>query len=436
MNRRLFGMLGTLAALTLVSCKEDPLAGSAGSLEDVDLQFTYLEVVIGDSARTFAVERDALNTPLPPTATVRSCDPSVATVTAVSDAPQQRTGFYVKGLTYGSTCVIAEARNTADTMQVATFPATIVITSGPDTILSGSVAAFTFEYRDRAGNPVAGVPAPTFSSSDTTKAKSLASPLGSVRGRAPGFATITVTGTGAPAGGSTATKQVVVVPGSFTGGISATSGSPGDTVILTNASGGPGFDADTRVTINDVETFTFGVTADSLRFVVPGVGVAGLVPLELTGMGPDQAAQNTTFTSNTASLADPYDGTNDDPSTAPSITANGDYFVILSGTCTDGVVTDPGDDCDDFFRVANPSGTDTLFAEVALDWFSGSDADILWCRNSGCTSVTTGGGATTANPEVSIVKIPPGATWFLWINYFEPVDVTKDILRVGFSGFP
>jgi len=418
MKRQIYGLLGVVAIAALGgACKDDPLSDTGGSLSRLDLESAYREVIIGDSIRTFAIERDALNTPLTPTATFRSCNAAVATVSAVSDAPQVRAGVFVKALTYGATCVIAEAGALADTMQVSTFPASLAIL-GPDSVGSGSVTLFTWQFRDRAGNAVAGVPAPTFSTSDTLRAKAGA-PVGSISARAPGIALITAVGVGSAPTGLTGTKGVTVVPGTFTGAIAPASGSPGESVKLTNAVGGPGFDADTRIFINGIETFKFNTTTDTVRFVVPGVGVAGNVNLGLTAMGAAQVAQNGTFTSNTASFADTYDAVNDDPATAPAITTNGDYYVIQHGTCTDGVVTDPGDDCDDFFAVTNAGGVeDTL--SVRIDWFDAADVDILWCRNVGCTSVTTGGGATAANPENSTVRIPAATTWYLWINYFAP----------------
>jgi hypothetical protein len=91
------------------ACKKDPLASTGGSLQRVDFQYAYLEVVVGDSVRTFVTERDAINTLLPPKATLRTCNAAVATVATVSDAPQQRTGFFLKGVSFGTTCIIAES---------------------------------------------------------------------------------------------------------------------------------------------------------------------------------------------------------------------------------------------------------------------------------------------------------------------------------------
>lgn len=435
MKRRIYGLLGAAAIAAFgAACKEDPLADTGGSLRRLDLEYAYREVIVADSVRTFAIERDALNTPLSPTATVRSCNTAIATVSPVSDAPQQRTGFYVKAVTYGTTCVIAEAGALADTMQVATFPASIAITSGPDSILSLDTVFYSYEFRDRGGNPVTGVPAPTFSTSDATRAQLVPTPLGSVRGIAPGLVTLTVTGVGTASAGVSASKLITIIPGSFTGGIVPAAGDPGDTIKLTNAAGGPGFDSDTRVTFNGVRAFTFGTTVDSVKAIVPGIGAAGGVPLLLTNMGPVQAALQGTFTSNTASFADPYDAVNDDPGTAPEITANGDYYVILSGSCVNGV---GGADCDDFFQITNSGGAD-VEVTVNIAWFTGADVDgygldptFDFCTfDGGCVA------ATGANPEQFKMTVPAGETWFIYLNLWVTGGSASTLTRVRVSGLP
>ena len=437
MKRQIYGLLGVVAIAALgAACKDDPLSDTGGSLSRLDLESAFREVIIGDSIRTFAIERDALNTPLPPTVTFRSCNTAIATVQAVSDAPQVRAGVFVKALTYGTTCVIAEAGALADTMQVATFPASIAL-SGPDSIQSGAVTGFTYQYRDRGGNPVIGVPAPVFTTADTTRAKALAAPVGDVQGRSPGIVRLTVTGTGSPAGGVAAFKNISVVPGTFTGTLTAASGGAGDVVKVTRAGGGPAFDADTRVAFGAVETFvdSLQTTPDSIKFIVPGVGVTGARSFLITGIGPSQVALAGTFTMSRADFLDPNDPASDDPATAPTAAGNIDFFDVLSGTCTDGVVTDPGDDCDDFFVVSNPlARPDTI--TVRLDWTQTAtvDVDILWCRTVTCSSVTAGGGATSAKPENSTVIIPANTTWYLWINLFGPDGTSHVVYRARVRG--
>lgn len=440
MNRRLFGAVGvlTITALALGSCKSDPLSDLDGSPAAVVLDFDLVRVAVGDTVSVTATVFDARSTPLELPVTFTPCS---GVATAVIDpeyhpVPATSARALIIGSTLGETCVVASAEGLVDSVDVMTFPATLVITGGPanDSIPSGAVTQFGFQYLDHQGNPLSGLPDPTFTTNDTNRA-TITTPVGAVQGKAPGPVVLTARGVGVNPAGITGTRSLTVVAGTFTGGITPTAVDPGDTVTLTSAVSGPSFDADTRVDVKGVRAFTFAVTAGSMKFVVPATGVTGSVPLALTNMGAGQAAQNATLTSNTASLDDPYGTANDDPATAPAITANGDYFVIQHGTCTDGAVTDPGDDCDDFFKVTNSTGA-ALPVTVNLAWFTGSDVDILWCRNVTCTSVTSGGGATSANPEVSNVSIPAGTTWYLWINYFDPAGAPSALSRVRISGLP
>jgi len=526
MKREIYRLLGVVAIAALgAACKKDPLADTGGSPSRLDLQFAYREVIIGDSLRTFAVESDALNTPLPPTATVRSCGTAIATVAPVSDAPQQRTGFFVKALTYGTTCVIADAGVLSDTMQVATFPARIVLTSGPDTILSGTSGNYTFRFEDRGGAAVAGVPAPEWSVTDTTFGVITAAG-GVLTGRDTGLSTVKVAGIGSPPEGLGAQKGVLVIPAPFTstitpnpadpgqtvkvtrgagpvfdanttlgfsgalqvfvagsltpdsvkvaipdlaaggalsvamgrlgagevtqgggaftvntpvllnGTVSPSAGSPAQVVIIKRAGGDPAFDANTRVYFGGVRTFVSAVAADSVVVPVPGIGgTVGAKELRMTRMDAGDVARRLTFTSNSASLADPYDATNNNPATAPIITANGDYYIVLYGACANGA---GGADCDDFFRITNNGGA-AATVTVNVAWLAGADIDVLlgsdpvglvnFDCDDGCV------GATGADPENTSISVPAGATYYLWMNLFAASGAST-VARVRVSGLP
>jgi hypothetical protein len=527
MKRQIYGLLGMVAIVALGgACKDDPLADTGGSPSRLDLEFAYREVIIGDSVRTFAIERDALNTPLPPTATIRSCTPAVATVATVSDAPQQRTGFFVKGLTYGTTCVIAEAGVFSDTMQVATFPARLLITSGPDTIVSGTSGAYTFQYVDRGGAAVAGVPAATWSVADTTFGVVTAAG-GVVSGRDSGLVTLAVAGIGSPPQGLGAQRGVLVVPAPFTstitpnpadpgqtvkvsrgagpvfdanttlnfsgalqvfvtgsltadsvkvaipdlanggaltvamgrmgpgdvvqhagaftvntpavsgGTVTPSSAIPGTRVVIKRAGGEPAFDANTRIYFGGVRTFVNVVTADSVVVPVPGIGGTGAKELRMTRLDVSDVARRLTFTSPTASFADQYDGTNNNPTTAPVITANGDYFVVLSGACANGA-GGGGTDCDDFFKITNNGGAPATVT-INVAWLAGADIDVLlgsdpvglvnFDCDDGC------GGATGANPENTSISVPAGATYYLWLNLFAASGAST-VARIRVGGLP
>lgn len=433
MNRRHFGAFGVLiiAAFSLGSCKSDPLSDLDGIPSTVVTDFDLVRVAVGDTVTVTSSVLDSRSTPLAVPITFRTCS-AVATTVIDPDyhpVPATSARALIIGASLGTTCVIASGEGLEDTVDVLTFPATLVVTGGPanDSIPSGAVTQFSFQFLDHQGNALTGLPAPTFSTSDTNRATVAAD--GAVQGKSPGAVTLNVRGVGVNPSGITGSRSLTVVPGTFTGGITPTAVDPGDTVTLTGAVGGPAFDADTRVDVKGVRAFTFAISAGSMKFIVPATGVVGSVPLVLSNMGPGQAAQNSTLTSNTASLADPYDGVNDDPATSPTIATNGDYFVIMHGTCTDGAPTDPGDDCDDFFTITNAGAVpDTM--TVRLDWFdTAADVDILW-RNAGNTAfVGNFNGATGANPESSTVVVPAGTTWRLWLNLFAPGDPSS-LVRV------
>jgi hypothetical protein len=137
-----------------------------------------------------------------------------------------------------------------------------------------------------------------------------------------------------------------------------------------------------------------------------------------------------TFASSTFLYDDPYDATNADPTTAPAITADGDYFLVLHGQCRNGV---GGTECDDFFTLANPLAvTDSVTVEVA--WGTNADVDVLWC-NAGCSAfVGNFAGATAANPEITKVRLPASTTWRLWLNLWDAGTVNASLIRVRVTG--
>lgn len=530
MNRRLFGSFGVLAVLVLPvgSCKSDPLSDVDGTPAGLYTDFSYLEVNVGAALPVTATVIDARSTPLEVVVTFRTCN---ATVTVGPDTsfhplPPTTSRTLVHGVTYGTSCVIAEYAGLSDTVQIATFPASIVVL-GPDTIISGQTGAFTHEYRDAIGGPVAGVPAPTWASADTLLG-TITAANGVLSGRDTGLVTIRVTGTGSPAAGVIGTKQVVVRPAAFTpnivpnpadpgqvvtliraptgpifdantavrfgtsaqafvagsltpdsvkvaipdvaaggvlsvaaarlgptqitqsggvftvntpaalaGSVSPSSGLPGTRVVIKRTSG-PVFDANTRVYFGGVRTFISVVAADSIVAPVPGVGAKGSVELRLTRLDATDLARQLPFTADTGAflLADQYDAVNNDPTTAPVITANGDYFVVLSGGCANG---GGGTDCDDWFKITNNGGA-TATVAINAAWLAGPDIDILLgsdpdlitafdCED-GC------GGATGANPENTSIDVPAGATYYLWLNLFSAGGAASTVARVRVSGLP
>lgn len=421
MNSRLFGYVGAVAgAAALLGCYGDPTESLRGGVASLTLEYDYREVVLADSVLVKAVERDGQGNPLQPTATISACTPAVASVSPGSAAPLLETAFYVKGVSYGTACVVAASGQLRDTMDVATFPFGVRVSAGPDTILSGTTGDYSHEYFDVRQDPRTGIPDPTWSIASSAVGDIVAG-TGVVTGKAPGVTTVRATGPGISSAGVVGTKTITVIPGNFLGTLSPTSGGPTDTVTLTRNAAQPVFDNNTTFAVNNFRGFIIRQTPETLQAIVPGIGTASTVSLLMTGIGPDQWALATPFTSTTAAVTDPYDAINDDPATSPLITANGDYFIILSP-----------DDVDDFFTITTGAVPDTITVNAA--WFGATDVDILW-RNAGNTAfVGNFAGATAANPQQSTVIIPANTTWRLWLNNYDPHGSPHDLVRVRVTG--
>jgi hypothetical protein len=532
MNRPLFGALGVAAVLflTVGSCKNDPLSDlDNGAPAALVTDFSYLEVIIADTRTVTATVVDGRATPLVAAVTFRTCN-AVAAVgidTSYHPVPVTSTRAVVSGVTYGTSCVIAEGGGFTDTVQIATFPAGIVVI-GPDTLVSGGAATYTYEFRDRAGNPVSGVPAATWTVGDTLRG-TITAAGGVLSGRDTGSVNVTVKGIGTSSAGVSGTKPVLVIPAPFditvvpnpadpgqvvklvraptgpifdantsvrfgtsvqafvagsltpdsvkvaipdlaaggalsvaaarlgpnqitqsgglftvntpallAGAATPSSGIPGTVVIIKRAGADPAFDATTRVFFGGVRTFVNMVAADSVVVPVPGVGTVGATELRMTRMDATDVARRLTFTADTGAFkfADQYDGVNNNPATAPVITANGDYFVVVSGSCVSGA-GGGGTDCDDFFKVTNTGGAPAAIT-VNMAWLAGPDIDgygldptFDFCTyDDGCAA------ATGANPEQFIMTIPAGETWFIYVNLWDPVGTASTVVRVRVTGLP
>lgn len=306
MNRRLFGALGVIAVLTTVAgCKEDPLSDLDGKPAALVTDFSYLQLPIGDTIAVTARALDGRATPLAVPITFRACSGLVTTAVDTSYHPVPATSarVLVIGVAYGSTCVIAEAGALADTVQVGTFPASIVV-SGPDTVVSGVAATYTFEYRDRAGNPVSGVPAPTWTVGDTTRG-AITATGGVLSGRDTGLVDVKVTGDATTAAGVSDAKSVVVLPAAFDITIVPNPADPGQVVTLTRAPTGPIFDANTRVRFGtSIQTLVAGsLTPDSVKVAIPDLAAGGGLSVGVGRMGPTEITQSGgLFTVNTPAL--------------------------------------------------------------------------------------------------------------------------------------
>ncbi len=443
MNRYLLGaVVAGVAGVLAGGCVKDPTASLRNNAPvRLAVSNRYITVNVGDSLTVSVLVLDGQGNQLGDQVTVSTLDAATVTTTsAPASTPMPRTNFFAKAKAYGTGRIEVSLGSLKDTIRVTTFPASARIAGQTDTLLgSGNAMQLTAQPLSATGVVIAGVSPITWSSSNTSVA--VVDVNGLVTGQAQGIADITLTVPGA-----TTKVSFVVVPGVFGGTLSASSGVPGDIITITKAASGPVFDADTRVFFRGVRTFIQALTANTLQAIVPGIGATGAVDLLIDNMGPAQVAQKIPFTSSSASLDDKYEPANDDPTTAP-VAVNGDQFIILHGKCTDGVFTDPGDDCDDFFTITNSTGaTITVTANIA--WFFGPnllgttqlpDIDLLWC-NAACSAyVGNFNGATAANPEASTITVAAGITRRLYLNLYtgdKTMPGGGHIVRVRVSGLP
>ena len=293
MIRRVVVLQGALlGVLALGSCKSDPTNTDVGTAAAVAMEFKLRTMAVGDSVRTFAAVVDKFSHPLQESATIATaCTPGILSLSAASDAPQPRTAFVVKAIGYGTSCVVATASGFSDTLTVTTVPASLVVTGGPDSILSGATVNYGFEYRSATGAVLSGIPDPTLESSDETIA-AIGANLGDVSGRAPGAAVLTYSGTA----GLSATKNVTVVAAVFTGTASATV-DPGAILTIHRDPAGPVFDANTATSAGSI--IAASSSADSIQVRVADLASAGAKTFSLTGVGPaDIAYDGGTYTVN------------------------------------------------------------------------------------------------------------------------------------------
>jgi len=126
MNRRLFGALGVLAvaALSVGSCKNDPLSDSDGKPSMVVTDFSYLQMSIGGTATVTASVLDARTTPLEIPVTFIACtaDVTVAPDTSYHPIPATSSRAIVHAVTANPSCVVASASGVSDTIAVAVLP--------------------------------------------------------------------------------------------------------------------------------------------------------------------------------------------------------------------------------------------------------------------------------------------------------------------------
>lgn len=174
----------------------------------------------------------------------------------------------------------------------------------------------------------------------------------------------------------------------------------GGTAVIT----GSGFQAAGFETTVTVDGYPLGqVTVDSdnqLTVEMPSFGTAGAYDFEVIVGGVPSNSGTWTL----AAGFDESEATNDDPGTAPTISAAFAFSGAFEGAPEE----------DDFF-IFTVDRDVTLVIELA--WTPAKDLDIL-VTDGAFTAFVCTDGATGANPEESVCELEAG-TYILWLNDFD-----------------
>jgi len=264
----------------------------------------------------------------------------------------------------------------------------------------------------------------------------------------------------------------VLPVGTWGGTATPSSVRPANRVVLRRGGGDPLFDADTRVYIGGIRTFIESFSTDTAVVAVPPIGSDGPVNIRISRMGAGQAAVNAVgaLTNLTTSFLDPYDR-NDQPNVPTAITADGNYYITLSGACSNGVPESGAEDCDDYFTITNSSSTVDDTVTVTAAWFSGStDGDLLICDGArlanpppnnvprcgnfaggadifdcACNAQPGDGFALASSydpatgngegpPEFITFVLPANSKYVIWVNMFDPGGAAATLVQLTVSG--
>lgn len=155
MNRRLFGAFGVLAAVTFVggACKNDPLSNLDGTPAALVLDFTHLQIAVGQTATVTASVLDARSTPLAVPVTFTACN---AVVTAGIDTtyhpiPATSSRGVITAQAPAPSCVVVQGAGFTDTVTVSAVPVAFtgalssLTPKGGDTLVIASTAQLKFD---------------------------------------------------------------------------------------------------------------------------------------------------------------------------------------------------------------------------------------------------------------------------------------------------
>ena len=298
MNARFLGLVGVVAVV-VAGCKSDPTNSVVGTPARVGFQFATLRVTIADSIPTFATVLDQGSNPLANSVTVTACDPTTIAVAHVaSGAPLVQTNFFVKGVKYGTACIVATANGLTDTMQVAAVPDHIAVSSGPDTVVSGVPATYGFTWFDKAGHPITGVPAPTWSPGTSALGKFTDPVAGTYAGRDTGVGSVVVSESFSLLGGTvtqtiTNNKTVATISAPFNGTTNSPV-PPGGTLVVAANAGGPTYDGTTVLWFGAAaQTTDTSSIPDTVRASILDLAAWGPLSLGVKGIGSGEITQVT-----------------------------------------------------------------------------------------------------------------------------------------------
>lgn len=296
MNARILGLVGVVAAV-VAGCKSDPTNSVVGTPARVGFQFRTLRITVADSTPTFATVLDQGSNPLVNPVTITACDPTTIAVAHVaSGAPLVQTNFYVKGMKYGTACVVATANGLTDTMQVAALPDHITVSSGPDTVVSGVPATYGFTWFDKANDSIKGPPAPTWSAGKAALGKFTDAVAGTYAGRDTGVGSVIVSESFSLLGGTvtqtiTNNKTVATIAAAFNGTTNSPV-PPGGTLVVTANAGGPAYDGTTQVWFGAAAqtTDTTGIPT-TVTAAIPDLAAWGPISMGVKGVGAGEITQ-------------------------------------------------------------------------------------------------------------------------------------------------
>jgi len=247
--------------------------------------------------------------------------------------------------------------------------------------------------------------------------------------------------------------------GTWGGTMTPGAGGPMDKIILHKGAGDPQFTDTTRVYLGGIRVIIDQHSTDTAAVIVPWIGSTGAKDMRISRMAGTLAVDGSkVFTSNSTALLDPFDHGDDTPDKPVAITANGNYYRLMSGPCTPGAsgvgeATSGSDDCDDYVTIANASATLTDTVTVNANWFTAADVDFYRCDASalsnpvpnnvpscgsaaGFDDVLSSAGAQggSATPEKATFIMKPNTTFLLWFNMFDAHGVTATVYQIKVSG--